>query len=160
MPITVPQFKEFVFNWIRENGARAQRVQLLDWGWEWWLQAELAGNLRAQDSTLDVLREQYVYEGQQRTDLVLNGSSPVNQRIIVELKTLRATEYQKAAFVKEIETDVNKLWNRLKSTQKGSQLLVMGFYFDANAPIPAGFQRREDLHKDLAVCWQDMVVID
>jgi hypothetical protein len=161
MPITVQQFRDFVFAWVRDNGERARRVQLLEWGWEWWLQAELAGNLLAQDSTRDVRREQLVFDGKQRSDLLLNGSSNVpGERIIVELKTLRATEYQKAAFVKEIEADVSKLWNHLKATHRGAQLIVMGFYFDANAPIPDGFQRKEDLHRDLAVCWRDMVVLD
>ncbi|MFC8131890.1 hypothetical protein [Streptomyces sp. NPDC057302] len=159
--ITVPQFRDFVFAWMRENGARAQRVQLLDWGWEWWLQAELAGNLRAYDSTLDVRREQFVFDGKQRSDLLLNGSSTVpGERIIVELKTLRATEYVKPAFLKEIAVDVDKLQNHLKTTHMGAQLLSMAFYFDANAPIPPGFQRREDLHRDLAVCWREMVVLD
>lgn len=159
--IMVEEFKEFVFDWMRENGDRAQRVQLLDWGWEWWLQAELAGNLRARDSTLDVQREQLVFDGKQRSDLLLNGFSTVpGDRIIVELKTLRATEYNKPAFAGEIKADVEKLLTHLKATHKGAQLLVMAFYFDANAPIPAGFQRREDLHKDLAICWREMVVLD
>ncbi|MEV8320118.1 hypothetical protein AB0Q95_38815 [Streptomyces sp. NPDC059900] len=159
--ITVAQFRDFVFTWMYENGARAERVQLLDWGWEGWLQAELAGNLRAYDSTLDVRREQLVFDGKQRTDLMLNASSAVpGQRIIVELKTLRATEYNKPAFVKEIEADVDKLQYHLKATHKGAQLLVMAFYFDANAAIPAGFQSRQNIHKDLGICWKEMVIID
>lgn len=159
--ITVTEFRDFVFDWIKENGARAERVQLLDWGWEWWLQAELAGNLRARNSLLDVRREQYVFDGQQRSDLLLNGSSAVpGERIIVELKTLRATEYNKPAFVKEIEADVDKLQNHLKATHRGAQLFVMAFYFDANTPVPTGFQRKENLHRDLGICWREMVILD
>ncbi|MET7361656.1 hypothetical protein ABZS76_24835 [Streptomyces sp. NPDC005562] len=158
--ILVDQFKNVVRAWAVEETKRIARMQILRGGWEVWVQCELAAFLLAQESTLEVQRESYVYGGKKRADLLLNGNHPTaSQRIIVEIKVMRASEYERAQFVEDILDDVAKLRDGLKAVHKGAQLIVLGLYFDANAPIPPGFTTEEVTH-DVGLCWREMAVID
>lgn len=157
--VTVADFKTAVRNWSMSETKRIADMQILRGGWEVWVQCELAAYLLRQESRLEVQRESYVYGGRKRADLLLNGDHPVGQRVIVEIKVMRASEFEKAAFTQDVQDDVAKLRNGLKDQHKGAQLLVMGLYFDANAPVPADFAT-EVVTTDVGLCWKDMVVID
>ena len=90
-------------------------------GWEGWLQVEWAMYLNSQD--YDVLREEPIYNNNQRADLVINkniprGDNQVFNNIAIEIKCQSIYNSQDQ-FLESVKSDINKLeelryyWSKL-----------------------------------------------
>ena len=133
MKITVKEFATYVNSWAGARGSDFKYYLPLKGGWEAWTQADLAAYILSKDSTVDILREQMIYQGQQKVDWLINNGDPTKaDRIAVELKC-QSFENQ-SGFVKGLDNDEKKLdQNNLNSNYKGCQTIVMGIAFESNA---------------------------
>lgn len=102
---------------------------LLKGGWEAWMQADFAAYLISVNNTYDVLREQYIYGGQQRVDWLVNSTltPDTHQMLAVELKCESLGQY--VAFVGDVKDDIAKL----KTISGKYQTLMVAMFFEEEA---------------------------
>ncbi|NPU10098.1 hypothetical protein HL667_01075 [Bradyrhizobium sp. 83012] len=104
------EFCEGLLAWANDRGiAGLQLVTALDdGGYEAWLQADLAGYLKAKYKG-QVAREQSVYRQESwRVDLLLNPELLTKYQILVEIKAQTAKQ-SAPTFMSEVEKDLKKL---------------------------------------------------
>ena len=81
-----------IYQWAQNRQANIRRAFAMKGGWEAWLQVELGLNLANEQYTTNVQREQLVYNGAQRADIVIDSRLPIGgahfvmHRTIIELK--------------------------------------------------------------------------
>ena len=118
-------------DWVRENAPKIIRINGLGYGWEPWLQADLADYMQ-QNTGATLHRESYVYEGNQRMDLTIweySGGSLTNY---FEFKC-RSANMDAAALSAGLRSDAEKIPG-IMLNRKGTRAWVMGFFVDDGKP--------------------------
>lgn len=120
-------------------------------GWEAWAQAQILSEVLRIDSRYEILREQHVYESPRKAaDFLLNGSSPVPQMTIVELKCQSLENH--AQFSAGLANDARKLVYELSPAFHGATLLILGIYFTGHGTIPAFFDSEVLGDGEVGIC--------
>lgn len=119
--------------WVNENAAKIIRINALGYGWEPWLQADLADFL--QQVTGGILhRETYAYEGLQRMDLTLweySGGSLTNY---FEFKC-RSEKMDSTHLAEGLLEDAHKI-EGIMINRKNTRAWTLGFFVDDNYKPP------------------------
>jgi hypothetical protein len=98
------------------------------------------------------LREQNVYNnGRKAADFLLNDSSPVADKVVIELKCQSLGNYQN--FASGLTSDIQKLLGELKPVYEGASLLVVGIYFADHDDIPRYFSKKVLGIGEVGICW-------
>lgn len=150
-PLNWKEFIKFLEKWVAENQKKIASLWTQKGGWESWAQAEICSSILEVDSRYDILREQHVYtSGGKSADFLLNNSSEVKDKVIIELKCQSFENYKK--FTPGLRDDIKKLINELKPAYEGATLLVVGIYFTDKTPIDQYFEN-VIICSELGICY-------
>lgn len=127
--IALDNFIGSVMNWATQNATRFQYFWPLKGGWEGWIQAEISAYILQQDNTIEILREQHIYENPRKSlDLLLNSLEASYNQILIEIK---AESFEnRDAFIVGVEDDLNKLENERRPEYKDSTCIMLAVAFD------------------------------
>lgn len=116
--------------WAGSRNTSFQYYWPVKGGWEGWIQVDLTANILSHESTIDILREQPVFENpRQLVDLLLNAEAPAAQ-VLVEIK---AQSFQNHAnFVPGVQEDIEKLSHR-DNEHRRSDCVVLAVAFSREA---------------------------
>lgn len=106
--ITVDGFVTGTIQWAQARNQQFRFNWPVKGGWESWVQVDLTAYLLAQESTLEILREQRIYTGLQKVDLLLNTDQATDDQIPVEIKA-ESFENRMDPFVQGVRDDIEKL---------------------------------------------------
>jgi len=106
--LTIDQFGAAVRDWAAQHNSKLKFHWTVKGGWEGWIQVDLTAYLLSLDSTLDILREQPIYQNNlKRVDLLLNANLPGGGPIPVEIKA--ESFDNQGNFISGVYEDVQKL---------------------------------------------------
>jgi hypothetical protein len=127
--VTQTQFQEACLLWANENGPRVFSKFALDWGWESWVQVELASFLNQKLPTdFHLQREAQIFTGRKRCDLLLNTNYATSYQIPVEIKT--QTKLGGLNFIAEVKKDMQKLFAKRAKNYKKSSCVILVLVVD------------------------------
>ena len=150
--LSYQEFLDYVEMWVVENETKIAKMWPQKGGWEGWAQAEIKSFILGKNSTFDILREQHVYtSGGKTADFLLNDSSPVGKKVVVELKCQSFENYKN--FKAGLENDISKLIKELKPSYSGAALLVIGIYFTDHTDVPDYFDKKILGEGEVGICW-------
>ena len=133
MPLSVTDFGVYLGKWAENYAGQFKLYYPLKGGWEAWAQASVAAFIIEGDSTVDILREQLIFYGQQKVDWLLNDNDQsVINKVAIELKC--QSFENKDGFTGGLESDIAKLAQaNLKVNYKGCKTAVVGIAFTQDA---------------------------
>lgn len=88
--INKDRFVQLIHDWAQERAEQTKAFQFfwpLKGGWEAWIQVDLTAYAISQDSTIDILREQLIFNSEERVDILVNNLEEGQLPIAVEIKT-------------------------------------------------------------------------
>lgn len=107
--ININQFTAGVIEWATMRNTQFKFNWPVKGGWEGWIQVDLTAYLLSKDSTLEILREQPIFDSPyKRVDLLLNTTLETDDQIPVEIKA-ESFENRMDPFVNGIREDMRKL---------------------------------------------------
>ncbi len=120
-------------SWCLEREAGFKKLWPLKGGWELWAQADFAAYLIQQESSIDVLREQYIYNSWKKVDWLFNFSTEDPATMIaIELKC-QSLENE-ANLINGLTADIDKLAKlNIRPQFADIQRVVVGICFDPDA---------------------------
>lgn len=148
MSLSLEGFGGYLGNWATKYENEFKLYYPLKGGWEAWVQASVAAYIIYHDSTIDILREQLIFNvSQQKVDWLLNDTDQsVAKKIAIELKC-QSFENQKN-FISGLDADIAKLAEaNLKQAYHGCQRAVVGLCFTEDALQWMGTKNFILLHK-------------
>ena len=134
MPLSITNFGAYLGNWAQNYANQFKLYYPLRGGWEAWTQASVAAYIFQDNNTIDLLREQMIFDGsQQKVDWLLNDSGrSVNTKVAIELKC-QSFDNQKN-FTGGLKADIAKLAQpNLKVAYRGCRTAVVGIAFTQDA---------------------------
>lgn len=128
--ISVNQFLKETITWAKIRNDQFKYYWPVKGGWEGWIQVDLVAHLLAIDNTLEVSREQPIFNNAaQRVDLLLNSDQLAEHQIPVEIKA--ESFYNRAnPFVRGLRNDYHKLEYNLPYAFSNSSRVVLAFPFN------------------------------
>jgi hypothetical protein len=148
MPLSLTNFAAYLGSWAQDYEGQFKLYYPLKGGWEAWAQTSVAGYIIQADNTIDILREQMIFDGtQQKVDWLLNDNEQlVTHKIAIELKC-ESLENRKN-FASGLEADIAKLIDaNLKENYRGCRRAVVGLCFTPAALQWMGTKDFKILHK-------------
>ena len=134
MPLTLNGFGGYLTDWTKKYEDEFSLYYPLKGGWEAWVQASVAAYIISQDDTVDILREQAIFQiAQQKVDWLFNNNAHQEvDKIAVELKC--QSLQNQANFTNGLQADIDKMAvANIKVGYKGSQRAVVGIGFTQDA---------------------------
>jgi hypothetical protein len=126
------QFQEACFQWANANSNRVFSKFAQDWGWESWVQVELASFLNEKlPADFHLQREANIFRGRKRVDLLLNTNYAARFQIPVEIKT--QTKLGGLNFIIEVQKDMQKLYASRARNYKDSHCAMVVMVVDQGA---------------------------
>jgi hypothetical protein len=148
MPLSLKNFSAYLGGWAQNYEKEFKLYYPLKGGWEAWAQASVAAYIINKDSTVDILREQLIFDGsQQKVDWLLNDTDQsVTNKIAIELKCQSFENQNK--FTTGLEGDIAKLAEaNLKAAYHGCRRAVVGICFTEDALQWMGAKNFKLLHE-------------
>ena len=150
--LSYQEFIDYVKEFIVSNEKAIANMWPQKGGWEGWAQSSIFSFILGKNSTYDILRERHVYTSPAKAaDFLLNNSSPVGDRVIIELKCQSLENC--SSFKKGLDDDIRKLARELDSSYSGATLLVIGIYFSEHLDIPGSFDKEILGTGEVGICW-------
>jgi hypothetical protein len=150
--ISLDEFLEYVEEWMTTNEAAIAKMWPQDGGWEGWAQAEIFRFIGEKNHAFDIGREKHCFTNNRKgCDFLLNDSSALKNKVIVELKCQSFSNYKR--FAKGLSDDTTKLIKDLKPAYVGANLLIIGMYFTAKTEVPKHFAKKVIGKGEIGICW-------
>jgi hypothetical protein len=105
--MTIEEFLAALQDWAKPRDPNFKYYWPVKGGWEGWIQVDLTAFIIDRLATVEILREQPIYQnGRQLVDLLINTNEPPGKQIAIEIK---AQSFEnRTRFITGVVADLNK----------------------------------------------------